>query len=60
VADDKSTAAGERLYPATWDEVKEVELDDALRATPAQRLAWLEEVLKLAWIARATGGEKES
>jgi hypothetical protein len=37
----------------TWDEVKEAELDDALRATPAQRLAWLEEALRLAWKAGA-------
>ena len=31
---------GERLFPVTWDQVKEAELDDALRATPAQCLAW--------------------
>ena len=43
----------ERLYPVTWDEVKEAELDDTLRATPAQRLAWLEEALQLAWKAGA-------
>jgi GrpB-like predicted nucleotidyltransferase (UPF0157 family) len=60
MADDKPTTTDEHLYPATWDEVKEVELDDALRATPAQRLAWLEEAMKLAWLARATRGEKES
>ena len=59
VANDKSIPTGERLYPATWDEVKEVELDDALRATPAQRLAWLEEAMKLAWMVGATKGEKE-
>ncbi|MCR4347728.1 MAG: hypothetical protein NUV55_11085 [Sulfuricaulis sp.] len=57
MANDKSTLTDERLYPATWDEVKEVELDDALRATPAQRLAWLEEALKLAWMVGATKGE---
>ena len=51
---------GKNFYPVTWDEVKEAELDDALRATPAQRLAWLEEALKLAWMAGATRGEKES
>ena len=42
VANAKSTTEDERFYPVTWDEVKEAELDDALRATPAQRLAWLE------------------
>jgi hypothetical protein len=47
-----------RLYPVTWDEVKEAELDDALRATPAQRLAWLEEALKLASRAGAVKREE--
>lgn len=47
------------FYPVAWDEVKEAELDDALRATPAQRLAWLEEAMKLAWMAGATKGESE-
>lgn len=56
----KPTSLGKSFYPVTWDEVKEAELDDALRATPAQRLAWLEEALKLAWMAGATRGEKES
>ena len=43
----------ERLWPVTWDEVKEAELDDALHATPAQRLAWLEEALEFARLAEA-------
>jgi len=47
-----------QLYPVTWDAVKEAELDDALRATPAQRLAWLEEVLQLAWKAWAIKHEE--
>lgn len=54
MANPRSTADGERLGPVTWDEVKDAELDDALRATPAQRLAWLEEALKLAWAAGAS------
>ena len=49
----------ERLYPVTWDEVKDAELDDALRATPGQRLAWLEEALKLAWLAGASKSDKD-
>lgn len=32
----------------------DAELDDALRATPAQRLAWLEGAIKLAWTADAS------
>lgn len=60
MANANQTSMGKSFYPVTWDEVKEAELDDALRATPAQRLAWLEEALKLAWVAGATRGEKES
>ncbi len=54
MADTKPPLVEERLYPVTWDEVKDAELDDALRATPAQRLAWLEEAIKLAWMAGAS------
>ena len=56
----KPTSTNEPFYPVTWDEVKEAELDDALRATPAQRLAWLEEAMRLAWMAGATKEQKES
>ncbi len=59
MANTKSDPAKECLYPVTWDEVKDAELDDALRATPAQRLAWLEEALKLAWAAGASSGDVE-
>lgn len=55
----KSPPTEELLYPVTWDEVKDAELDDALRATPAQRLAWLEEAIRLAWIAGASKGDKD-
>ena len=61
MADIKFTPKDEHFYPVTWDEVKEAELDDALRATPAQRLAWLEEALefaRLAEAARAQAAEK--
>lgn len=43
----------EHLDPVTWDTVKDAELDDSLRATPAQRLIWLEEAIRLAWMAGA-------
>jgi hypothetical protein len=59
MADDKTATADERLYPVTWGEVKDAELDDALRVTPAQRLAWLEAAVKLAWMAGATRDESE-
>lgn len=48
MANAKPTSDEERPWPVTWDEVKEAELDDALRATPAQRLAWLEEAIEFA------------
>lgn len=57
MANTESKPEHEHLYPVTWDEVKEAELDDALRATPAQRLAWLEEALRLAWKAGASSRE---
>lgn len=60
MANTKPAKENEHLYPVTWDEVKEAELDAALRATPAQRLAWLEEVMKLAWLAGAKKEEKKS
>lgn len=53
MANVKHTPEEERLWPVTWDEVKEAELDDALRATPAQRLAWLEEAIEFARLAGA-------
>jgi hypothetical protein len=54
MANTESAPEKKRLYPVTWDEVKEAEIDDALRGTPAQRLAWLEEALQLAWKAGAS------
>ena len=60
MAKPKFPSMDKHTHPVTWDEVKEAELDDALRATPTQRLAWLEEALKLAWSAGATRGEKAS
>lgn len=58
MANAKSNPTGERHHPVTWDEVKDAELDDALRASPGQRLAWLEEALKLAWMVGASKDDK--
>ena len=58
MANNNSNQPAERLSPVTWDEVKDAELDDSLRATPGQRLAWLEEALKLASLAGAITREK--
>lgn len=59
MANTKHSPVEEHLYPVTWDEVKDAELDDALRATPAQRLAWLEAAIKLAWAAGASRDDRD-
>lgn len=33
----------------SWDGVKQQQMRDVLKSTYAQRLAWLEDALKLAW-----------
>ena len=38
-------------WPVTWSEVEDAQLRDWLRTTPAQRLAWLEEMLEFARMA---------
>lgn len=40
-------------WDATWEGAREQLLRSTLAATPAARLAWLEEVLELAWRAGA-------
>ena len=42
-------------WDATWEGARKQLLESALAATPAQRLAWLEEVLDLAHRAGALG-----
>jgi len=40
---------------ATWEGARKLALERALAATPAQRLAWLEEMLEIAYRAGALG-----
>ena len=40
-------------WKATWEGAREQLLKATLAATPAQRLAWLEEALELAYLAGA-------
>ena len=40
-------------WPVAWSEVEDAQLRDWLRTTPAQRLAWLEEMLEFARMAGA-------
>lgn len=42
-------------WDATWEGSRKQLLESILAATPAQRLAWLEEVLELAYRAGALG-----
>jgi hypothetical protein len=48
------TETGDR-WDATWEGARKQLLKSTLAATPAQRLAWLEEVLELAYRAGALG-----
>jgi len=40
-------------WPVAWSDVEDEQLREWLRATPAQRLAWLEEMLEFARMAGA-------
>lgn len=42
-------------WDATWEGARRQILTSTLAATPAQRLAWLEEMLELAYRAGALG-----
>lgn len=44
----------EETWPVTWAAVEEAQLRDSLRLTPAQRLAWAEELLEFMQLAGAT------
>lgn len=41
-----------KRWVVTWEDVENVQIETMLAATPAQRLAWLEEAMRL---ARASG-----
>ena len=45
-------------WVGTWTEVEQAQLETMLRATPAQRLAWLEEAMRLAHASGALGAER--
>ena len=50
------TAARTRQWVGTWAEVEQAQLESMLAATPAQRLAWLEEAMRLAYASGALRG----
>lgn len=54
---------GSEDWKAGWEDQEANRLDASLAATPAQRLAWLEEAIELAWATGALpseGGSEES
>ena len=50
-----TAAAVAQKWVGTWAEVEQAQLETMLRATPAQRLAWLEEAMRLAYASGALG-----
>jgi len=46
-----------RQWTGTWADVERAQLETMLMATPAQRLAWLEEALRLAHASGALRDE---
>ena len=57
----KPNKEAEPFWPVTFADVEEAQLKTWLKATPAQRLAWAEEILELARmaeVARAQAAEK--
>ena len=51
---DTATADAQK-WVGTWAEVEQAQLETMLRATPAQRLEWLEEAMRLAHASGALG-----
>ena len=49
-----------RKWVGTWAEVEQAQLETMLTATPAQRLAWLEEAMRLAYAAGALGTDRDA
>ena len=56
---DDAAAARAQRWDVTWADVEEAQLETMLSATPAQRLAWLEEAMRLACGSGALGTNRE-
>jgi hypothetical protein len=50
---EQTTEARSSWDDLTWEGSRDLLLERSLQATPAQRLAWLEEMLELAWSSGA-------
>ena len=53
-------AARTRRWVGTWAEVEQAQLETMLAATPAQRLAWLEEAMRLAYASGALRADRRA
>ena len=54
---DDAPAGGNQRWVVTWADVEQAQLESMLRATPEQRLAWLEEAMRLAYASGALGAD---
>ena len=57
---DDSASEGNRRWDVTWADVEQAQLETMLNATPAQRLAWLEQAMRLALVSGALEARRES
>ena len=48
MSEESKTAARSERWDVTWEDVERAQLETILAATPAQRLAWLEEAMRIA------------
>ena len=51
---------GTSRWDVSWADVERAQLETMLAATPAQRLAWLEEAMRLAYTSGALGADRRS
>ena len=56
---DDAAAARAQRWDVTWADVEQAQLETMLSATPAQRLAWLEEAMRLACASGALWTNRE-
>ena len=49
----KKTIRTEDAWPVSWEAARKAQLRDAASSTPAQRLLWLEDALRLASMSGA-------
>ena len=57
---DDSASADIRRWDVTWADVEHAQFESMLNATLAQRLAWLEEAMRLALASGALEARRES